>query len=93
MDWARSVVELANASAGSWSHGMGARTIKEASLQRVVRTTVNLQQIIDTRLRYYLEIQVERMLSLPELNERQWHALHYAQFLILLYKESFPTET
>lgn len=71
---------------------MGARTIKEASLQRVVRTTVNLQQIIDTRHRYYLEMQVERMLSLPELNESQWHALHYMQFVILLLKESFPTE-
>lgn len=53
---------------------------------------MNVQQILDTRQRYYMEMQVVRLLNEPDLNEHQWHALHYMQFCILLLKESFePT--
>jgi hypothetical protein len=52
---------------------------------------MTLQEVIDTRQRYYLEMQVERLLSLPELNERQWHALHYMQFCIFTLFSDEPT--
>lgn len=46
-----------------------------------------LQEVIDTRQLYYLEMQVEKLLLLNEMepiNENQWLALHYMQFNILL---------
>lgn len=48
---------------------------------------MTLQEVIDTRQLYYLEMQVEKLLLLNEMepiNENQWLALHYMQFNILL---------